>query len=204
MKRLGLCLALALAVPVAATPRPAFAQDAAVAAAGTPTAEQQVMLAQLKDAEEKIVELASATPTAKMAWRPGKGVRSTAEVFLHVAQGNYFLPTLMGVGVPQGVEMKGYEQSTSDKARIVQELRKSYDHARKVMTEATPADLERGMKIFDHDGTGREALMIIVTHNHEHLGQSIAYARMNGVVPPWTARQQAEQAAAKAKDKDKK
>ena len=201
MKRLGLCLALALAVS-AATLRPAFAQDAAAAAA-TPTAEQKVLLAQLKDAEEKVVELASATPPAKMAWRPGKGVRSTAEVFLHLAQANYFLPTMVGVAPPAGIVMKGYEQSTTDKARIVQELRNSYDHARKALTNATPADFDRSVVIFDHDGTGREALVILVTHSHEHLGQSIAYARMNGVVPPWTARELAAQAATK-KDKDKK
>lgn len=182
-KALNLILALLLASAVA---RPALADHdhAAVPAGGAVKAE---IIRQLDDAEKKLVALADATPAEKFGWRPNDKVRSTGEVFLHVAGGNYFLATLAGTKVPEGVDMKNMEKGAGDKAKVIETLKKSFDHVRQSIQATSDADLEKKVKIFDHDGTVREVFLLFATHAHEHLGQSIAYARMSGITPPWSA-----------------
>lgn len=145
------------------------------------------MLFQIDQAREKLIALANAMPAEKYGWRPGEGVRSTGEVFNHVAAANYFFPTLWGGKVPAGVNPQSLEKEMSgDKAKTVDALTKSFDHVREAILAVPDADLDRQVKIFGQDGTVRDVMMVIVTHAHEHLGQSIAYARSNGVVPPWS------------------
>jgi uncharacterized damage-inducible protein DinB len=169
--------------------------DEAVSLSG----ERAAMIGQIKEAEDKLVDLAGAMPQAKFSWRPRKGVRSVAEVFRHVVTANYLLPSLFGSAPPAGFDMKTYETAGNDKAEIVRDLKASFAHLRKAISDAPDGDLSKTVKIFDHDGTEREAMMIAVTHAHEHLGQSIAYARMNAVVPPWSAPPQASAGGAKEK-----
>ncbi|HVR98440.1 MAG TPA: DinB family protein [Thermoanaerobaculia bacterium] len=187
----GLCL-LALAVLAA----PAMAQEKQTPSVTPPVAQAQApaasgvraeILRQIGDAQEKLVALAEAMPADKYGWRPGAGVRSTGEVFLHVAGGNYFLPTLWGVKPPEGVDVRGLEKQGGDKAKVIDTLKKSFDHARQAIQSVPEADLEKAARIFGQDGTNREAFMVVASHAHEHLGQAIAYARMNGVTPPWSA-----------------
>jgi uncharacterized damage-inducible protein DinB len=77
----------------------------------------------------------------------------------------------------------------TDKARILDELRRSFDHLRTAALMASDADLEKSIKMFGSDTTERAAFVAALNHLHEHLGQSIAYARMNGVVPPWSGKE---------------
>lgn len=144
------------------------------------------LIRQIEAAEKNLLSLAEVTPAEKYAWRPGQGVRSTGEVFLHVAGGNYFLPTLWGVNPPEGVDLRNIEKDAGDKAKVIDAMKKSFDHARKAILSAPEAEMERNVKIFGRDGTLREAFMMVPIHAHEHLGQSIAYARMNGITPPWS------------------
>lgn len=138
-------------------------------------------------AQEKLMALANAMPAEKYGWRPGEGVRSVGEVFNHVASANYFFPTLWGGTVPAGVDPRTLEKEMSgDKAKTIDTLQKSFDNVRQAILAVPEADLNRKIKIFGHDATVRDAMMVVVTHGHEHLGQSIAYARSNGVVPPWS------------------
>jgi uncharacterized damage-inducible protein DinB len=156
----------------------------------------------MNDAGGKVMELAAATPQAKYTWRPAKGVRSTAEVFLHVAQANYMLPMLMGVKPPISMDdMRNLDKSTTDKAKIEQTLKDSYAFANQAIMGMSDADLDAEMDFFGHKMSKRAGLLVMASHSHEHLGQSIAYARMNGITPPWTAREQAEMAK---KSADKK
>jgi uncharacterized damage-inducible protein DinB len=174
---------------------PARADEAVAPLSG----ERSAMIAQIQQAEDKLIDLAGAIPQAKYSWRPRKGVRSVAEVFRHVVITNYFFPTWFGTKPPADFDMKNYEAGHSDREQIVQDLKASFAHLRKAIADTPDGDLSKTVKIGDHDGTEREGMMIAVTHAHEHLGQSIAYARMIGIVPPWTAREQAVAAAAKAK-----
>jgi uncharacterized damage-inducible protein DinB len=145
------------------------------------------ILFQIDQAREKLIALANAMPADKYGWRPGEGVRSTGEVFNHVAAANYFLPTFWGAKVPAGVNPQTLEKEMSgDKAKTVEALTKSFDSVREAILAVPDSDLDRKIKLFGQDATVRDAMMVIASHDHEHLGQSIAYARSNGVVPPWS------------------
>ena len=148
----------------------------------------------IKDAESKLIELAEATPENKYAYRPGKGVRSTGEVFMHVASANYGLPSFVGVKPPDGFDFATFEKSKTKKADIVQTLRASFEHMGTALKGMSEEDMEKPAEFFGMKTTARGAYLLVLSHCHEHLGQSIAYARSNNVVPPWTARLEAEAA----------
>ncbi len=162
---------------------------------GTPgvTGYRSEVLAEVMIQEDKFTRLADAIPAEKYGWRPSPDVRSFAEVFLHVAAANYNLYKLVGTPPPSGFEVKGFEKSTSDKAKVIATLKDSFAHAKKSITAMPDADLGKGMDWFGGKNTERGILLFIVRHAAEHLGQSIAYARFIGVVPPWTEDMQKKQ-----------
>jgi uncharacterized damage-inducible protein DinB len=143
------------------------------------------MIAQFDDAATKLVRLAEAMPQDKYSWRPGAGVRSVSEVLMHVAGGNYLIASMAGVPAPAGVT-EGGETSVTDRAQVIARLKASCDHIRAAIRAATDADLQKPATMFGRPTTNRNVYLTIVTHAHEHLGQMIAYARTNGVVPPWS------------------
>jgi uncharacterized damage-inducible protein DinB len=201
IKRLGQVFAPAVALAILLTAGHAGAQQNAQAdKTADKTAPSYDMKAQsLQDLDQmhkKFVDLAGAIPQDKMTWRPAEGVRSPAELFLHVATANYTIPNLMGAPVPAGVDPKTYEKSTTDKEQIVAALNKSFDSAHAAIAGMTNADFAKALPKLGPDANDGDVVYILVTHAHEHLGQAIAYARMNGVIPPWTAEQMKKAAAA--------
>lgn len=145
-------------------------------------------LADIKDSETKFVGLAKAIPAEKYTWRPGDGVRSVAEVFMHIASANYGLAPMMGAARAEGINPRELEKSTTDKDKVVDQLGKSFAYLENAVQNTSDADLQKHVKMFGgKEGTGGDVLFLIITDLHEHLGQMIAYARMNNVVPPWTA-----------------
>jgi uncharacterized damage-inducible protein DinB len=162
--------------------QPARAADAKPAVTGV----RGEVLRQVDAARDKLVALAEATPADKFTWRPNDKVRTVGEVYAHVAGANYFLPTLWGTKMPAGVDPRGFDKDAADKAKTIDTLKKSFEHVHQVVESTTDADLAKSIKLFDHEGTVLEGLMIIASHGHEHLGQSIAYARSVGIVPPWS------------------
>ena len=152
-------------------------------------------LNELKTQEDKFVSLAQAIPADKYTWRPAEGVRSISEVFLHVAAANFNLPKLIGVAPPPGFKVQGFDKSTTDKTKITQSLQDAFAHMRQAVVSMPDSDLEKQVDLFGGKYTYRGVLLFILRHNAEHLGQAIAYARMNGVVPPWTEEQQEKQPA---------
>lgn len=175
MNRLLPTLGLALAVGAS----PLSAQQGPAGVRGD-------MLAQLDDAANKLAQLAEAIPQEKYAWRPAEGVRSMSQVFVHVASANFFFPTMVGVQ-PGSRPPRDAEQTITDKAQVVDWLKRSFDHARSAIRGVSDADLDKPVDMFGQKTTGRGVLLTMVSHAHEHLGQAIAYARSNGVVPPWSA-----------------
>jgi uncharacterized damage-inducible protein DinB len=141
---------------------------------------------------KKLLSLAEAIPAEQYGWRPGEGVRSTSEVFMHVAGANYMLPSTFGVEVPEGIN-RGMEKTVTDKAEVLNYLKGSLEHIRRAALNTEDADLDNPVKLFNQDSTVRGVFLICAVHAWEHLGQAIAYARINGVVPPWTAERQAKQ-----------
>ena len=173
---------------------------------GTPgvTGYRSEVLAEVMIQEDKFTRLAEAIPADKYTWRPAPDVRSFAEVFLHVSTANYNLYKLVGTPAPTGIDIKGLEKSTTDKAKVVATLKDSFAHAKKAITVMPDTDLEKSMDWFGGKNTERGVLLFIVRHTAEHLGQSIAYARVVGIVPPWTEDMQKKQPEKKeASKKDK-
>ena len=194
---------LGLAVVLTVGITPAVGQGAAGAASSgqaSPAAAasfnvRQASAAELQEAQQELLSLARAMPADKYTWRPSEGVRSVAEVYLHVAAGNFGLTALAGAPAKPGFKFQGYEKSTTDKTQIIEQLTQSFEFARSGISGISDADLTKPVKWAQYPTVG-DVILHIVAHAHEHLGQSIAYARMNGIVPPWTAAQQQRQAAA--------
>jgi len=167
---------------------------------GTPgvTGYRSEVLAEVEIQGDKLVRLAEAIPADKYTWRPAPDVRSISEVFLHIAAANYNVYKLVGTPPPAGFNAKDYDKSTTDKTKIVAALKDSFDHAEKAITKMSDADLDKSLDWFGGKNTERGVLLFVVRHTAEHLGQSIAYARSVGIVPPWTEDAQKAQKAKEA------
>jgi hypothetical protein len=158
-------------------------------------------LVDLETMQKKFVDLANALPADKLTWRPSADSRSFAEVFLHVAAERYGILGMMGAETPAGVDRKGLEKSSTDRARIVDELNKSWDFAKKTIEGMSNAEFAKLLPKLGPQANAGDVVYILVADNHEHLGQSIAYARQNGIIPPWTVA--AQKAAAEKKTEQK-
>lgn len=152
------------------------------------------LIKDVEGVEKKLVALANATPIEKLSWRPAAGVRSIGEVLLHVASDNYLLPFGFGVAIPAATKIDGsdfktltaYETRPLTRAQIVTELEASFAHLKVSMAKTAATDLTKPVTMFGMKSTAQSMWILTATHLHEHLGQSIAYARMNGIVPPWS------------------
>lgn len=145
-------------------------------------------LKQLDDVEKKVVGLATAMPQEKYTWRPATGVRSNSEVYMHIARANYMIPAAFGIKPPGGMS-RDAEKTVTEKAKVIEMVKASFAHIRKGVTDMPDSELDKEIKLFGQPNTVRGALFLTANHMHEHLGQAIAYARTNGVVPPWSARE---------------
>jgi uncharacterized damage-inducible protein DinB len=137
---------------------------------------------------QQLVALAEATPGEKFSWRPAPGVRSTSEVFMHIAEANFYLLSVTGPKMPADMK-EGMEKSVTAKADVIHWLKRSLEAVKQAHLAITPKDLERRVHIADRDATVDGMYLRIIIHANEHMGQLIAYARMSGVVPPWSNRQ---------------
>ncbi len=150
------------------------------------------MVADISSMESKYVALAEAMPASSYGWRPMDGVRSVGEVYCHVAGANFGISQFFGVESPDEADALEQKCDTVDleslKAGAVAALRASFVHARYAIAAVPDTELDDATKLFGRDTTKRAAMLLYVTHMHEHLGQSVAYARSNGVVPPWSER----------------
>jgi len=167
--------------------------------AGRAAAQQPpVFVADLLDdvhqVEDKLVALAQAMPADMYDWRPADGIRSVGEVFKHVASDNYLLTIPLGVAAPEdtGIRIESYpttvafEKRTMTKEQTITELKRSFANLESAMTKMDDARADGSVAVFGMTMTQRRLMVMTTTHLHEHLGQSIAYARSNGVVPPWS------------------
>jgi uncharacterized damage-inducible protein DinB len=151
------------------------------------------ILLSFSDSEKKVMALAKAVPEEKYAWRPAPGVRSFGEVFVHIASANQLLlsissGTLSQADLGKAIEAQSkIEKEGASKARVEQMLTESFAAVRKALEAATAGSLARDADFFGTATTRRGVLVMLNTHIGEHLGQAIAYARMNGITPPWSA-----------------
>jgi uncharacterized damage-inducible protein DinB len=134
---------------------------------------------------QQLVALAEATPPDKFAWRPAPGVRSTSEVYMHIAMANFYLLSVTGPKMPPDVK-QGMEKTVTSKPEVIAWLKRSLDAVKQAHLTVTPQDLQRKVHIADRDATVDGMYLRIIVHANEHMGQLVAYARMTGVVPPWS------------------
>lgn len=141
----------------------------------------------------RLVDLANAVPQENYTWRPAEGVRSISEVYMHAAFGNYICVTVSGGMVPKevGFEMdfskaNAWDTQTTDKTVILEKLNESFAILKERISVLTEEDLNREVEVFGMKMSTRNFIISMIGHSHEHLGQSVAYARINGVTPPWS------------------
>jgi uncharacterized damage-inducible protein DinB len=154
-------------------------------------------------AQEDVLDLAEAMPAEKYTFRPAEGVRTAGEVYMHIAEGNFTVSHLWGKLPPAGVDPKSFEKDATNKEKVLATLKASYAFLRDQIKALSEEDMNRIIQVYDHPGTIREALLFVSNHNQAHLGQSIAYARAAGVVPPWTAAKLAAEVKKKETDAKK-
>lgn len=139
--------------------------------------------------EGRLLQLEGAMSQEQMTWAPAEGIRNVATVYLHVAEANYFLISKITGEAPMGVQGE-LEKSTTDKDKIAKILKASFAKIKESAAKLTAEDLNKEFEMFGMTFTLRNFMITILTHMHEHLGQGIAYARMNGVTPPWSLKEE--------------
>jgi len=154
-------------------------------------------LGQIDFVQSRVDQLLGAMPQSTMEWRPMEGVRSVSEVYLHIAFANYIVVTVTGGSVPDDIGFtmdfsKEHEWDTgsTDKAEVMEDMDESFVILKKRIAELTEDDLNREVEVFGMTMTVRNFIVSMIAHCHEHLGQGIAYARMNKIVPPWSQKQE--------------
>jgi uncharacterized damage-inducible protein DinB len=201
MKRVFVLLLVAACLSVSPVAAPAQNNDASADHTAPSYDMKAQALLDLETINKKFVDLANAIPAEKLTWRPSPDSRSFAEVFLHVSAERYGILHLMGTETPAGVNGKALEKSTTDKAQIVAELNKSWEFTQKAINGMTNAEFAKPIPKLGPQANAGDVVYILVADAHEHLGQAIAYARVNGVVPPWTAEAKKKEAEKKTEQK---
>jgi uncharacterized damage-inducible protein DinB len=183
-------VAVALLAIWAGSSAPADAASKAAAKSKESGVFQNELLGTLEYAQKQVLQLADAVPQAKYTWRPAPGVRSVAEVYMHIAFANYGMLKAAGHEPPAdaGWEMniEKWDKKTTDKAEIKKVMEKSFEFAKSTIKAIPDSDLDKKVNLFGNEMSQRAVLMVLMGHTTEHLGQSIAYARSNNVAPPWS------------------
>lgn len=138
-----------------------------------------------KHVSQQLIALAEATPPEKFSWRPAPGVRSTSEVYMHIVDANFYLLSVTGPKMPADLT-DNIEKTVTSKPEVIAWLKRSLEAVKTAHAAETPKDLQRKVKIEGQDATVDGMYLRIIVHANEHMGQLIAYARMTGVVPPWS------------------
>jgi len=139
----------------------------------------------------QLIALAEVTPAERFGWRPAPGVRSTSEVYMHIALANFYLLSVTGPKMPVELTREpapgfNMEKSVTSKAEVINWLKRSLEAVKQAHLAVTPQDLQRKVHIYDRDTNVDGMYLRIIVHANEHMGQLVAYARMTGVMPPWS------------------
>lgn len=138
------------------------------------------------DYASRVLSLAKAMPAEKYSWRPMEGTYSVAKVYAHIARYNfYYLESSLGIPAPENVDIENME-SLTNKEKVVSVLNQSIEHVKKSIKEMPASRLSEPAELYGQTVNGQAVLMQLITHYSEHVGQAIAYARMNKIVPPWS------------------
>ena len=151
----------------------------------------QLMLNQVVFMEGRITSLAEAIPEDKYSWAPAEGVRNTGAQLVHMLTAAYGIPSMMGAEMPSHINWD-LEKTLTNKEDILKTLKESFAAVTKFLSEYDTANYEEIVKAPFGEYSQRTMILIINNHYHEHLGNLIAYARSNGVTPPWSEKQESD------------
>jgi len=149
----------------------------------------ELILNQVVLMEGRITSLANAIPEEKYSWRPSEGVRSTSEQIAHTIIASYGISAMMGGEMPSHINWDS-EKTLTKKEDILKELKGSFEAVIKFLKSYDTANYEEIVKTPFGEYSQRAMILIINNHYHEHLGSLITYARSNGVVPPWSVKEE--------------
>ena len=187
-----------IALPAAANAQAkAKAVPASKSASANKAAEglRSELLRDIDDVEKKFSSLAGAM-TGKYTWRPAEKIRTAGEVFMHISGENYALPVVLGQKAPSDFAAATLQEAfgsaaamerVTDETEVKAAITKSFAHMKQALAAVPASDFDTEITVFGQKMTKRAFMVLIVNHMHEHLGQAIAYARVNGVTPPWSA-----------------
>ena len=182
-------LTCALVIGAVLTAVSASAQQGGASAAGTPAAQptnlQTALANDVGTLSDKFVGLARVM-AGKYDWKPGQGVRSAGDVFNLIVMENKMLTGLLTGAAAPGGGMGGRGNQVADPTEMQEALRSSYAALKQALSGLSDSDLTANVKMFGRETTKQGAALMLLMDQHEHLGQSIAYARSNSVVPPWS------------------
>ena len=134
----------------------------------------------------RLMQLAEALPEETFAFQPGDGAMSMERVFMHIIRYNYLYPEMsMGVDAPAGIDLDNLEDMTG-KAAVLAHLEDSIEHVRTLVNGMSAEDLTAKTELYGGETIKLNVLMQLQAHMAEHLGQLLAYTRMNNVTPPWS------------------
>ena len=193
MLRTFLRVTISFVILVAAcTARDASPPPSEVSSGTTVSTLTSDLASDLSSVEKKLVDLANEIPESKYNWHP-EGARTVRQVLLHIAADNYVMPAMLGhapdpaTGITTDYATgQAFEARNLPKDSVVAELTKSFAFIKQSLAATSPAKLGEPVTMFGQPFTGQSAWILAVTHVHEHLGQMIAYARSNGIKPPWS------------------
>ncbi|WP_419166000.1 DinB family protein [Candidatus Palauibacter sp.] len=170
-------------IPITAAP---VSHELTLAPGTDPIAVRDEILGHFQGSSRKISELARVMPAEKFSWAPAEGVMEVGEVYMHIARYNFmYLDQNLGIAPPDGFDYADIESiRDKDKVREIHEM--SVRHVMEQVGALGEASLAGETELYGRRVQGWTVLLQLVSHMNEHVGQSVAYARMNGIVPPWS------------------
>ena len=145
----------------------------------------QLIVMSLAAAEDKVLQLAEAIPEDKYDYVPMEGVSNVGEVLMHLAGANYYIANMLGNPVPEGLNPREIGKG-ADKAGMIKIYKDSVKHTKKAIRMVSKEAMMEEIEFWGMTAPRARLALIVADHQHEHLGQLIAYARANEIVPPWS------------------
>lgn len=150
----------------------------------------QAQVADIQGMKEKFTSLGEAFPESTMDWRPMEGVRSVKDVLVLITAECHVFPPMMGAepakGAAAGFRAEMERLSPMSKSALLAEMGRAFDYMIAAVDGMDEAARMKETDFFGQKVSTSAGIAMAAADMHEHLGQLIAYARSNEIVPPWS------------------
>ena len=182
--------ALVLVVGLTAFPGAPLRGQTAVGDSAEFAAWRRVQKEDIDGLRKKFMALAKAVPADKLTWRPMEGARSFREVFAHIAAEGNTETAMFGRPLPAGsladfdAEEARLKKLPND--QLIAVMDQAMQRLSTTLGGLSRATINTPIRYYGQSTLPRVAATYTLNDLHEHLGQLVAYARMNSIIPPWT------------------